>query len=267
MHAGIRMIPAAAVLAGLSAAPVEAQQLHTNDTWDECSIVLDENLSQANWDTWVGEVGNVVYFRPMSDARPMGRGNFEFAILDWGSRIDDEKDAWNDTFSHPDSTHYLTDGDALMIPGITARIGVTDRLDAGAYVTKNPNANYGFYGAQLQYALTDEGTFPVSAATRASFVHLYGPDDAGVGVYGLDLVVSRDLPVLSGFATLSPYAVASGVLSRGQETTERVDLDDVNDFAAQGTLGLALDIRAVRLGAEYSVGRVDAYSFKIGFAL
>ena len=40
------------------------------------------------------------------------------------SRIDDEKDAWNDTFSHPDSTHYLTDGDALMIPGLMVRAGV-----------------------------------------------------------------------------------------------------------------------------------------------
>ena len=267
MTASIRILPAVAVLTALATLPASGQDLHENDRWEECSIVLDPSLDQGTWHEWVSELPTVVGFRPLASARPMGRGNVEFAVMNWGSRIDDEKDAWNDTFSHPDSTHYLTDGDALMIPGLMVRAGVSDRIDVGAYFTKNPNANYGFYGAQVQYAVTDETEAPVSVATRASLVHLFGPEDAEVGVYGLDAVVSRDFGVLSDRATLSPYMIASGYYARGQETTDKVELDDENIVTAQGTLGMALSVWAVRLGAEYSVGRVDGYSFKVAFAI
>lgn len=52
------------------------------------------------------------------------------------------KDAWNDTFVHPGSTHWLKGGPRLPIMGLT-RMGVTDRLDVGVYFTKSPGVNYG----------------------------------------------------------------------------------------------------------------------------
>lgn len=251
-------LPMALVLAA-SGSPVAAQVLHTNDRWDQCAIVLDPSLTQEAWHQFIAEIGQVVYFRPLASAKPMGRGRFEIALLDWSTKIDDADPAWNDTFSHPHPTHWLFDGSALPMPGLMARAGVTDRLDAGAYFTQNTGANYGFVGGQLQYGLVDDAERNLAVAGRVSTVWLFGPGDMTASLYGADLEVSRDVWLLS------PYAVVSGFLSRGHERTSKVALNDEDVLGAQATVGVAASIRALRLGAEYSLGRVAAYSFKIAF--
>src|SRR5574341_450623 len=70
--------------------------LHVNPKWDECSFQLDRSLTQSAWRQFTEEAGLVVYFRPLSDARPMGRGNFEVSLLQWETAIDDADAAWND---------------------------------------------------------------------------------------------------------------------------------------------------------------------------
>jgi hypothetical protein len=258
MNVIVRILPPAILLLGLSAAPLAAQVLHVDDRWDECAIVLAPSLTQESWHQFVGEIGHVVYFRPLVSARPMGAGRFEVAILDWGSRIDPADDAWNDTFVHPDSMHWLFEGDALLIPGLMVRAGVSDRVDAGVYVTKSIGANYGFVGGQVQYALLADPEKPLAAAARLGFVRLFGPEDLTAGVYGLDFVVSRDLS-----SVFSPYTVVSGYMSRGHERTPKVDLDDENVLGVQGAVGMAVKLSVVRLGAEVSLGRVSGYSFKV----
>ena len=259
----IKSLQRALVLATLaSAAAVSgatAQILHTNHDWDECAIILDPGLTQHAWHQFVSEVGVVMYFRPMTSAKPLGKRNVEFAVLNNGTRIDDKDAAWNDTFSHPDSTHWLFEGDALKIPGLMLRVGVTDRLDAGVYFTKNPNSNYGFLGGQVQYALLDGVTTPVAAAGRLNVVTLFGPEDVNATVYGADFLVSKDVA-----SFLTPYAGISGYLSRAHEKTTKVALDDENVFGVQGMLGITAKISVVTVGAELNVARVMGYSFKIG---
>ena len=133
----------------LASSPTSAQVLHVNHRWEECAIVLDHSLTQEAWHQFVAELGLVAYYRPMVSARPLGAKRIEFALVQSATKIDDADDAWNHTFSHPDSTHYLFEGDALPIPGLTLRVGVTDRVDVGAYFTKNIESNYGIAGAQI----------------------------------------------------------------------------------------------------------------------
>ncbi len=125
--------------------------LHVNDRWDECSFELDPALTQKAWHQATREFGLVVYFRPLSSAKPLGLKNLELSLLNWATTIDDTDDAWNDTFVHPDSTHWLFEGNALQFPGLMFRVGVTDQIDIGTYFTQNIPANYGFYGGQVQY--------------------------------------------------------------------------------------------------------------------
>ena len=149
-------------------------KLHVNDRWDECSFLLDPSLTQEAWHQFARETGLVVYFRPLSSAKPLGVKNFEVALLDWGTKIDETDAAWNDTFSHPDSTHYLADGD-LLFPGLMFRVGVTDRIDIGTYFTKNVPANYGFYGGQIQYNFINDLEKNLAASARFNFTALFGP--------------------------------------------------------------------------------------------
>jgi hypothetical protein len=258
-RAATRPLCGAALILAASAASAAAQTLHVNDRWKDCAIVLAPSLTQDAWRRFVGEAALVVFFRPLASARPLGRGKFEVGAMTWNSRVDDSSGAWNDTFSHPDSMHWLYDGDALPIPALMVRAGITDRLDIGVSGTKNFNANYGMLGAHVQYGLLDDVEHPVAVAGRLSTVRLLGPEDASLAVYGVDLVASRRL------SAFSPYVIASAYLARGHEHTSKVNLQGESVFGVQGTAGVAASVSRLRLGAELNLSRVTTYSFKIGF--
>lgn len=236
---------------------VSAQHLHTNDRWDECAIVLAPSLTPAAWRQFVSELGIVTYFRPMASAKPLGRKHFEIGLLDWGTQIDDADAAWNDTFSHPDSAHYLFEGSALHIPGLMARAGITDRVDVGMYFSKNLNSNYGFVGGQVQYAVLTDTERKLSAAGRVSIVRLFGPADVQASTYGLDFLVSTEI------SRFEPYLGVSGYMARGRETTSKVDLDAETAFGAQATVGITARVSVLRLGAEYHAAKVPGMSMKV----
>lgn len=254
---------ATAALTSQAAAQEGQPKLHVNPRWRECSFQLDASLTQAAWRKFTREAGLVVYFRPLSDARPMGKGKFEVSALSWSTAIDDADPAWNDTFVHPDSTHVLFEGSRLQFPGLMVRAGVTDKTDIGVYVTKNPGANYGFYGAQVQRALLGGGDAKWAAAARVSFVSMYGPEDLDLRVYGADLVASREVK-LTRWASLSPYAGVSGYLASSHERTAAVSLDDEHAPGVQATVGTVVQVSKLRLGVEYSVARVHSLSMKAG---
>jgi hypothetical protein len=257
------IIPAAAVAMTVASAEAQTQpKLHVNPRWHECSFQIDPSLTQSAWHQFTQEAGLVVFFRPLSDARPLGKGKLELSLLQWKTGIDDEDAAWNDTFVHPDSSHWLFEGDGLQFPGLMTRVGVGENTDVGIYFTKNPNANYGFYGAQVQRSLLGHAT-PWSFAARASFVSIYGPDDLDFAVYGGELIGSRRID-LRKWVSFSPYAGVSGYLSRSHEKTAAVNLDDEQVGGGQATLGAALQISKLRLGTEYNVARVRSLSMKIG---
>jgi hypothetical protein len=259
----------AALMLAVFGSPVLAQDshdvtLHVNPRWRECSFQLDQSLTQSAWRQFTREAGVVTYFRPLADARPMGARNFEVSAVQWKTGIDDSDAAWNDTFVHPDSAHWLFEGNGLKFPGLMVRAGLTDRTDAGFYFTKSPGANYGFYGAQVQQSLVRDAQQPWAASARLSFVSMYGPEDLDFSVYGLDLLASRQYVLLSGRTSVSPYAGVSASLSRSHEKSAVVDLADENVVGAQGMVGAVVQVGPLRVAAEYGVASVRSVSLKVG---
>jgi hypothetical protein len=238
-------------------------KLHVNPRWKQCSFQLDPSLTQSAWHQFTREAGLVAYFRPLADARPMGKGHFDLSMLQWTTGIDDETSAWNDTFVHPDSTHWLFEGSGLQFPGLMARAGLTGNTDVGVYFTKNTGANYGFYGAQLQRSLVSSRS-DWAAAARVSFVSMYGPADLDLRVYGVDLLTSRRW-ALSRWASVSPYVGVSSYLSTSHEKTTAVALDDERVLGARATMGAEVQLSVARLGVEYAAANVNSLSLKVGF--
>jgi len=259
---------AMALAVAMIAPPAAAQNgrpvLHVNPRWDECAFQLDPSLSREAWRQFTKEAGVVVYFRPLIDAEPMGKGKFEVAMLQWETGIDDNTSAWNDTFVHPHDTHWLFDGSRLPMPGLTVRAGVTDKTDVGVYVTKNPEANYGFYGAQVQRNFFDSQSKDWALAGRVSFVSLFGPDDLDFTVIGWDMVASKEVP-LNSWARLSPYASFSSYFGRAHEKSAVVDLKDEYEGGSQMAVGTVLKVSGARLAVEYSRATVNSLSLKLGF--
>ena len=237
--------------------------LHVSSRWKECSFQIDPALTQSAWRQFTQEAGLVAYFRPLSDARPMGRGKFEVSVVQWKTGIDDSEAAWNDTFVHPDAEHWLFEGNGLEFPGLMVRAGVTGSTDVGVYLTKNPGANYGFYGGQLQRSFLGGTSGSWAASARVSFVKMYGPADLDFTVYGADLIASRTMS-LTRWVALSPYAGVSTYLSSSHEKTTAVDLDNERVLGAQGMVGAALELSKARLAVEYNVASVPTFSLKVG---
>jgi hypothetical protein len=261
-------VAAAIAIAGIET-PAGAQDaghphLHANGRWKECSIQLDPSLTQSAWRQFTQEAGLVAYFRPLVDAEPLGRGRYEVSVVQWETAIDDAQPAWNDTFVHPDSTHYLFEGKGLKFPGLMGRVGVSAGTDVGLYFTKNPNANYGFFGAQVQRRIVGGADGRWATSARASFVSLYGPDDVGLTVYGMDLVASRKV-TLARWAAVSPYVGVSGYLSTSHEKSPVVALANEHAGGGQAMAGAVLQLSKARVAAEYNAATVRTISLKVGF--
>jgi len=255
------------LLASIHSTSAQHAHLHVDSKWDECSFQLDPSLTQSEWHQFAAEAGNVVYFRPLTDAKPMEPGKFELSILQWNTKIDETDGAWNNTFVHPDSSHWLIDGPELPFPGLTFRAGITNKIDAGIYWSERPGANYGVFGAQVQYNFLNDTSRKITASTRINFSTLYGPDDLNLNVYGVDLIASKEFKIHYNWLSLAPYATASPFLSHAHEKTDAVDLNDENLFGMQGAVGAVRKISVVRIGVEYNFARVNTFSYKLGVAV
>ncbi|HWJ16403.1 MAG TPA: hypothetical protein VNS10_21830 [Gemmatimonadaceae bacterium] len=238
-------------------------KLHVNPRWEECSFQLDPSLTQAAWHQFTQEAGLVSYFRPLAAARPMGRGKFEVSMVQWQTNIDDSAPAWNDTFVHPDSMHWLFEGKGLKFPGLMARVGVAAKTDVAVYLTKNPGANYGFYGAQVQQNLVDDASRGWSASARASFIKIYGPEDLDFTTYGADVVASKRLTITK-WISVSPYAGVSSYLAISREKSALVNLSSEQVIGGLAMVGTEVQLSKARLAVEYDVSRVNSLSLKVG---
>lgn len=251
--------------AGLAQSRHRDLHLHVSDRWEDCAFQLDPGLTRTAWRQFTKEAGLVTYFRPLRDAAPMGAGNFELSLVQSVIGIDDHDAAWNDTFVHPDSTHWLYEGSGLSIPGITGRVGVTNRLDMGFYFTKNARSNYGVAGGQVQYNFVQQASSGLDVSVRASLVALFGPEDVDVTVYHADMVLSRRYALFSRVA-LAPYAGIAGYLSTSHEKSAVVNVEDARMVGVQATAGTVVHISALRIAVEYDAASVNSSSMKIGVA-
>lgn len=268
MFRAFRTPMAAGVLLAASASTSFAQHgqhlaLHVDPNVKECSFRLDASLTQAAWRQFTREAGLVTYFRPLVDAQPMGRGKFEVSLLQWNTAIDDNTHAWNDTFVHPDSAHWLFEGSGLSFPGVTARAGLSDRVDAGLYFTKNPRANYGFVGGQLQYNLLRDAAKRWAISARASVTSMYGPKDLDFAVVGLDAVASRTWQPTT-WSKVSPYIAATTYFAHAHEKSAVVNLKDENVDGSSASAGVVLQLSVLRIAGEYNAARVNSKSLKVG---
>lgn len=239
----------ATTLAGIFALAASATTVQAQD------FQLGAGLTKDAWRQFATEASVVTYFRPLTDASPMGRGRYEISLTQWETGIDEGDAAWTDTF----------DGSRVAFPGLMGRVGVGERTDLGLYLTKAPDGNYGFYGAQLQQnVLRDKAGW--SAAMRTSFVSMYGPEDLEFTVIGLDVVASRKFVVPSLRASVAPYVVLSSSGGRAHERSSVVTLADAYASTNLATLGASLEFSAARVALEYTNSTLPSVSMKIGFA-
>jgi len=232
---------------------------HTDSHYETCSMVIDPSLSQAQWHKFTKQAGAVVSFKSLASARTLGKMNFNIAVDNGYTPVDQHDLAWINTFTHPDEKCPL--GDAITFPAIRAAMGVSDNMDVGGYWTTAPGANYGMVGGEFKYAFLQESKKYPAAAVRASVSLLTGVPDFNMNIYSVDLMASKKI------AMVTPYVGLKESLVIGTETTSKVDLDRESLSLTQGYVGIAYSIWRLNAAAEYDVSEVNTFAFAIGINL
>lgn len=231
------------LVATLVPVPASAQQAtapQLNNAYRNGIIDLNPELTKDEFAAFTAEVGSVLRFRQLGDARTLGRGDVDVSI----------------EFA---TAPIVNTNRSISFPRIVGRFGVSERVDVGAWGGLNSSANYGLAGADVKIVLLQQGpTRPVSLSIRPSVTTLVGPSEVLAAGAGIDLTVSRS------FGRVSPYA---GVATTGALAVERSKDVDLDPATAEGSLayaGLSYHWRTVVMSAEVEKGTRVSYAFRVG---
>lgn len=250
------LLPATALAHGSDGHPADPN-LHVDPTLEDCSVIFAANLTQGAFRRFAREFGSVSAFKPMSSAVTLGKWGFTLGIEQISFTVDEHSDAWNDTFHHPDAYHEL--GSELDFPRFRARLGVTDRMDVGAYWTRNPNANYGWLGLEGKYGLWREGeSMPVSVAMRGAWTRTLYVEDMDMHAITTEVGASRTFR-----GVLTPYLWLGNDLVLVGERSDVVSLERETLFIPHAIGGLEARWWHIAIGAEAHVSELTSIQFNV----
>ncbi|MGE5731941.1 MAG: outer membrane beta-barrel protein [Gemmatimonas sp.] len=256
----IRIVAAAAIVL---AAPLRAQSagappLHVDPTVEECEVRFASTLTQKNFHRFAREFGSVSAFKQAGMPSTLGRGNVSIGIEAMSFTLEDESAAWNDTFTHPNDHHPL--GSRQNFPKVKLQVGVADNVDVGAFYTRNPKSNYGWFGIDGKYRMMAESDDrPVSVAMRGAYTKTLYVSDMDMHALTADVSIERRI----GWG-LRPYVGvgADGVYVR--ETSDAVNLRNETTIAPHVFAGVgATVLRRVNLGAEFTIGALPSAQVQV----
>jgi hypothetical protein len=245
----VGIVPAAA----LAQPPV----LHVDPTLKDCSVKFAPVLSQAAFHHFVREFGSVSAFKQVAPPAPLGRGGVELGLEQISFTVDEKSPTWNDTFAHPSADHYL--GSRKSFPKASLRVGVTDQIDVGAYYTRNPDANYGWFGLDVRDGLLRQGQGrPVDLAVRGAYTKTLYIGDMNMNAFTADVSVGRTY-----WKAVRPYVGLGGDLVLGRETSSAVDLKSETEFVPRAFAGLGYRFWHVALGVEGEMGALNRLEVQV----
>ena len=250
------LAPAAALAHGPSGHPADPD-LHVNATLKECSIQFSPDLTQDAYGRFVREFGSVSAYKLTSAPTPLGKWRVALGLEGISFDVEDRADAWNDTFAHPDSYHEL--GANQTFPKVRVGLGVTDRIDVGAFYSLNPDANYGWLGLELKYGVLGQSeTTPVSLGLRGAYTKTLYVDDMDMHAFTADVATARTF-----WGVLTPYLGFGADAVWARETSDVVALQDESDVVPHVLGGAELRFRHLSLGAEAQQGALSSFQLQV----
>lgn len=204
------------------------------------------SAQQADFDTFTAGVGSMLRSRQLADAATLGRGRFELGLQI--TPEGDAKAAWNGLSLVP----------SRDLPAVVARIGVSRRVEMGAWGLINTRSDYGIAGIDTKILLLEQGpSMPVSIAIRPSVAALIGPSQVWAANASIDFSASRTM------GAFSPYV---GVATTGSVAVERsrdLDLDPATANRSTSYAGVAYRWRGLSLSAEVEKAADVSYGLRL----
>lgn len=216
-------------------------------------IELSADLTQTEFSDFISEFGTSVLFNPMAPAEPLGMLGFDVSLETVITDISDDKAYWTKVLDDHDPYSYL------VVPRLHVQKGLAFNLDVGAMYVAVPDSNITLWGLEAKYAVLEDGIVTPALSFRASYSKLQGVDDVALNTQSLDVLVSKEFLMLTG------YAGASLLRMSGSENSSAVNLDDVSETGYRGLVGMQFSpFPLLIINGEVSLGEVPQYGLKIG---
>jgi hypothetical protein len=146
----------------------------------------------------------------------------------------------------------------LVLPKLHIHKGLPAGFDIGAFIAGAPELNASVWGAEVRYALLDDGLATPALGLRASGTRTSGLGELKVGTAALDLIASKR------FTALTPYVGAGMVRIRSSADGTGLAEERINQGRVFG--GLNVNLLAVNLAFEAEkMGDNVSLSAKLGW--
>jgi len=240
----------------------EKPKLHVNNNkWPECAIELDPSLSQSDFRKFGQEASSFLYFKSVCSPKTLKKWKFELSLTRVTTgKICDDKTHWNNTFTHPDSAHWLVpQSKRLTFPHLNFRIGISSRIDLGGYFIYLPSkTNYGFAGVDSRYRIINDTAHKIYLTGRLALTTLLGTKDMNFHM------VSHELSFGKSFGLFTPYAGISASLGYMEEQTDKVNLNKEYLPLVSGVTGIEFNYKFISVGVEATLSKLNMYTLKLG---
>lgn len=200
--------------------------------------------SQAGFDTFSNELGGALVYRAVAPADPLGIIGFDIAV---------------------EGTSASFGGDSVIIPKVKFQKGLPGKFDIAGYYTQLPLSSIGAtgdgtaYGVALSYAIWKGGVASPALAIRGSYTNADVPGVIGATSTGVDLTISKGLPIIS------PYA-GVGLVNIGTTDKSGNGNTDYSTTATRYFAGANFNLKIMDIAFEVGkTGDNNFTTFKLGF--
>lgn len=206
------------------------------------------SLTQDEFRGLSRDLGAAFSYKGITPATPLGALG-----IDAGLEVTDTKLEHESFFSRAGAGR----DSHLVVPKLHVHKGLPGGLDVGAFVGGASQVSAALFGADLRYALLDDGIATPALGVRASGTRATGLGDLRVSTAALDVMASKR------FAALTPYAGAGTVRTWSSVSNSTLGKERQNQ--GRYFAGLNVNLLAVNLAFEAEkAGDNTSLSAKLG---
>jgi hypothetical protein len=194
------------------------------------------------------DLGAALSYKGVTPATRLGVLGFDIGI-----EVTDTKLESSDAFSRAGAGGHSH----LVIPKLHVSTGLFAGFDIGAFIGGSPEVSASLFGADLRYALLEDGLTTPAVAMRLSGTRSGGMGELSVSTIAFDVMASKK------FALVTPYAGAGSV--RVQSRANGTGLDEVTFNKGRVFGGLNVNLIGANFAFEAEkMGGNTSLSAKLG---
>jgi hypothetical protein len=206
-------------------------------------------LTQGEFAGLARDLGAAFSYKGVTPATPLGPIGFDVGVEVTDTRLQNSS-----AFQRAGAGGHSH----LVIPKLHVYKGLFGGLDIGAFIAGAPEVGATLFGADIRYAILDDGLATPAVAIRASGTKAGGLGDLGMNTAALDLMASKK------FTALTPY-IGAGVV-RVRASAGGTGLQDERFNKSRVFGGLNVNLIGVNVAFEAEkMGDNTSLSAKLGF--